>query len=232
MLVYEKKVEGERHLFGTMENIPSADDAQLTYQDDKGATVEPSLDYTYLDDGHGGIKMIADGTETPLNVFIGEVNIIPGDFVAPEYSITVTAGDNGTAVADKETAKEGEEVTLTITPAQGYVVDEITVVKGSVVVDGNKFTMGGEDVEISVTFKAEEIEYAITLSYDSEKGTVTSEPAGKAKAGDEVTISVSGGEADTIVVKDADDQDVAFADNKFTMPASNVTVTVTFPTSN
>lgn len=228
MLVYEKKVENERHLFGTMGNIPSADDVQLTYQDDKGATVEPSLDYTYLDDGHGGIMMVADGTKTPLNVFIGEVNIIPGDFAAPEYSITVTAGENGTAVADKETAKEGEEVTLTITPAQGYEVDEITVNEGGVVVDNNKFTMGDEDVEISVTFKAEEIEYTITLSYDDTKGVVTSDPASKAKSGDEVTISVSGGEVDTVVVKDADNQDVAFANDKFTMPASNVTVTVTF----
>lgn len=159
MLVYEKKVEGERHLFGTMGNVPSDDDVQLTYKDAEGSTAEPTLQDTFLDDGHGGIVMVHDEsgtiTESELNVFIGDTQIIP--------------------------------------PAT-----------------------------------EEETEYTITLSYDSEEGTVTSEPADKAKAGDEVTISVSGGEADTITVKDADDQDVAFADDKFTMPASNVTVTVTF----
>ena len=151
MLVYEKKVEGERHLFGTMENIPSADDVQLTYKDEDGATASPTLQDTFLDDGHGGIKMIHDDTESELNVFIGDVNIIPGDFEAPEFTITVTAGDNGTATADKDKAKAGETVTLTITPAENYVLDKI---EGVEVDKDNKFTMPAEDVSITVTFKA------------------------------------------------------------------------------
>ena len=33
MLVYEKKVDGQRHLFGTVENtIPGEDDVQLIYK--------------------------------------------------------------------------------------------------------------------------------------------------------------------------------------------------------
>lgn len=71
-------------------------------------------------------------------------------------SVAITAGSNGSATADKATAKKGETVTLTITPSSGYVVDEITVTSGDVTVDSNnKFVMGDKAVAISVSFKAE-----------------------------------------------------------------------------
>ena len=151
MLVYEKKVEGERHLFGTMGNIPSNDDVQLTYKDEDGATASPTLQDTFLDDGHGGIKMIHNDTESELNVFIGDVNIIPGDFEALEFTVTVTAGENGTATADKNKAKAGETVTLTITPAENYVLDKV---EGVEVDKDNKFIMPASNVSITVTFEA------------------------------------------------------------------------------
>lgn len=160
MLVYEKKVEDTRHLFGTMGNIPSNDDTQLTYEDNNGSSVSPTLQDQYLDDGHGGIKMVHDEdgtiTETALNVFIGDVNIIPGDFEAPEFTISVTAGEHGTATASKNKAKVGEEITLTITPAEGYQVDEIVAKDAdnkSVTVTNNKFTMPASNVTVTVSFK-------------------------------------------------------------------------------
>ena len=70
-------------------------------------------------------------------------------------SVTVTAGDHGSASADKLTAKKGETVTLTVTPASGYVLDKITVTAGGVTVGADKkFVMGEEAVAISVTFKS------------------------------------------------------------------------------
>ena len=70
-------------------------------------------------------------------------------------SVTVTPGSNGSATADKATAKKGEVVTLTITPSSGYVVDAITVTAGDVTVGAdNKFVMGDKAVAISVSFKA------------------------------------------------------------------------------
>ena len=70
-------------------------------------------------------------------------------------SVSVTAGSNGSATADKATAKKGETVTLTITPSSGYVVDAITVTAGDVTVGAdNKFVMGDKAVAISVSFKA------------------------------------------------------------------------------
>lgn len=156
MLVYEKKVEGERHLFGTMGNIPSADDVQLTYKDEDGVTASPTLQDTFLDDGHGGIKMIHDDTESELNVFIGDVNIIPGDFEAPEFTVTVAATENGTASVDPVKGKVGTEITITATPADTYQVDTIVVKDADnqdVTVTSNKFTMPASNVTVTVTFK-------------------------------------------------------------------------------
>lgn len=161
MLVYEKKVEGERHLFGTMGNVPSADDVQLTYKDEDGATASPTLQDTFLDDGHGGIKMVHDEsgtiTESELNVFIGDVNIIPGDFEAPEFSVTVSAGENGVATADPVKGVAGTEITLSITPAENYKVDELSAKdadNNAVTITNDKFTMPASNVTVTVTFKA------------------------------------------------------------------------------
>lgn len=63
----------------------------------------------------------------------------------------------------------------------------------------------------------------ITVSYSIGDGTKKN-----AKAGDEVTVTyelAEGYELTSIVVKDAKDQTVSFAEGKFVMPASNVTIT-------
>ena len=69
MLIYEKKVDDERHLFGTMGTIPSDADSQLSYVDDNDDPVVVSLSDSYFDDGHGGIKT-SDGTS--VNVILND----------------------------------------------------------------------------------------------------------------------------------------------------------------
>lgn len=81
MLIYEKKVEENskmvRHLFGTEGHIPSDDDVQLSYKNEEGSAVEDlTVSSKLLDDGHGGIKT-EDGSA--VNVWLGDINIIPGD---------------------------------------------------------------------------------------------------------------------------------------------------------
>ena len=49
-----------------------------------------------------------------------------------ESSIKVTTDGNGTASADKEKALNGEEITLTATPKEGYAFKAVApVVKGN-----------------------------------------------------------------------------------------------------
>ena len=75
-------------------------------------------------------------------------------------AVTVTAGSNGSASADKQTAKKGEKVKLTITPASTYVMDEIKVTAGDVEIqynttDGYHFIQGEKAVTVTVSFKSE-----------------------------------------------------------------------------
>ena len=97
---------------------------------------------------------------------------------AESYAITVGASENGTVTADKETAKAGETVTLTVAANTGYELDSLTITGTSrEVVDTTKttdgtytFTMPGEAVTVTATFK----EYVpgqitvsnVTLSHD------------------------------------------------------------------
>lgn len=97
---------------------------------------------------------------------------------AESYAITVGASENGTVTVDKETAKAGETVTLSVVADKGYELGTLTVTgTSSKVVDTTKtidgtytFTMPGEAVTVTATFK----EYVpgqitvsnVTLSHD------------------------------------------------------------------
>ena len=147
-----------------------------------------------------------------------------------EYDITVTAGEHGTATASAAKAAEGAEVTLTVTPDEGYVVDQIT--SDDVTVSNNKFTMPAKAVTINVTFKAEggdtpdptPTEYDVTVTA-GEHGTATASAA-KAAEGAEVTLTIAPDEG--YVVDQITSDDVTVSNNKFTMPAKAVTINVTF----
>ena len=60
------------------------------------------------------------------------------------------------ASADKEKALNGEEITLTATPKEGYAFKEWQVIKGNVEIKDNKFIMPDEDVTVKAIF--EEVE--------------------------------------------------------------------------
>jgi hypothetical protein len=92
------------------------------------------------------------------------------------YTITISNDiQNGTIVADKSSAAEGETVKLTVTPEAGYKLEAITVTKttgGTVEVDNKKFTMPASNVTVSATF-TEIPKYTVSFS----TGTGNSTPA-------------------------------------------------------
>lgn len=87
MLIYEKRVAGVRHLFGTMGDIPSADDLQLTYKGSDGQVI-------------ADVKKFKFFYEKALNVFANEsTDQLPGE---ADTEIKVYLGDEliiGTAPA-------------------------------------------------------------------------------------------------------------------------------------
>ena len=79
--------------------------------------------------------------------------------VAETYAITIAEAENGSVTADVTEAAEGAKVTLTITPAEGYELDALSVAAGETpveVADDNSFTMPAAAVTVTATFKAVE----------------------------------------------------------------------------
>ena len=88
------------------------------------------------------------------------VTVVQATKAAPTtYAVTTATTENGTVAVDKETASEGETVTITTTPDAGYEV--ATVKAGDAEVTGAdntyKFTMPAKAVEVAVTFKAKTV---------------------------------------------------------------------------
>ena len=144
-------------------------------------------------------------------------------------TISATVGETPVEEGKGEVAK-GATVTLEATPAAGYKLVEWDVKKSdggeSVTITDNKFTMPAGNVTVTATFQA--IDYTITIS-GTTNGTVTADKE-KANIGEEVALTVTpnaGYELADLTVKSGE-AIITVTDNKFTMPAGNVTVTATF----
>lgn len=110
-------------------------------------------------------------------------------FQKKNYSVTVSSSiSNGNVTADKTTAKMGETVTLTASPASGYQFDSwnVTTAEGeNLTVTSGTFTMPASNVTVSATFVA--INSAITIT--NGRATVNRTTVVSADAGTIVTIS-------------------------------------------
>ena len=73
------------------------------------------------------------------------------------YTVTATEGANGTISKVTDPVEAGQSVTLTITPAEGYEVDKLTVNGEDKTsdIESLKYTFTvNEDTTVNVTFKA------------------------------------------------------------------------------
>ena len=73
----------------------------------------------------------------------------------PSHNVTIAETENGTVTADKESCPEADEVTLTVTPDEGYQLNTLTVTDADgkdVKVTGNTFEMPLTDVTVTATF--------------------------------------------------------------------------------
>ncbi len=183
-----------------------------------------------------------------------------GGFVMPEsdvtisatfkelvsHSITVSGGANGTVAADKASAKEGEEITLTVTPSTGgakdYVVESL-VAQYSAGGETNsislsfdkaggqvKFAMPDGDVSVTATFA--ERTYSIALDGGITGGSITGFRASGNYAGQKVLLNVKPAAGYKLASKDKisiTGASVALDDFYcFTMPKADITIGATF----
>ena len=116
------------------------------------------------------------------------------------YDITCNQADNGSVTSRVLEAAEGDSVTVTATPAQGYELDTLTVKDANgdnVPVTNNTFTMPASAVTVTATFKKVEIPEppVVETTHDvhivnSEGGIVNANPGEAVK---DTTIKLTSG---------------------------------------
>ncbi len=139
----------------------------------------------HTDDAFVEVALVSDTTrwaDTSENTIVGEFDytIMPllasnedagpqltavMGYRAPDiaHTITITLAGSGSVIADKATAHYGETVTLTVTPATGYELDQLRVLEGETEVavtsaadnQHKLFVMPANNVVVSATFKVE-----------------------------------------------------------------------------
>lgn len=181
-----------------------------------------------------GDEVIKIATSSGGTVVFKQIMINEDIKVVRPYKAVVGETTNGTASVELPRYAKGETVTVNNTPATGYALSSISVrgykyagTKDSVItVTGNTFSMPGSEVAITIAFAA--IDYTITCK-SAENGSVSAQAT--ANYGETVALTISPDEnyqLSTLTVTDANEESVTVTDGKFTMPASNVTVTATF----
>ena len=205
----------------------SADNTQALEGELVTLTVTPDTGYE-VDEVYymkGDQKVTIEGDT--FNMPDGDVKVY-ATFKLTEYNITVNESENGSVEASQTKGKMGDVISLTVNPDEGYELETLTVMAGNeqVIVGNNQFTMPASDVTVTATFKKST--YTITVA-ETENGDVEAS-AETAQMGDVITLTITpdaGYELDAITVM-AGETPVTVGNNQFTMPASNVTVTVTF----
>jgi archaellum component FlaF (FlaF/FlaG flagellin family) len=153
---------------------------------------------------------------------------ITGYFVGKIYGVKVSSSEHGSPSVDKAEARYGQKVTITPNPKAGYSLNAITVVTSQgtpvQVTPQHEFYMPADDVVVTVTYTAGT--YNITLSQQT-GGTISAPQT--ATVDSVVTVTVvpqTDYELDHLTITKSGGGNVSVTeDNKFIMPAANVTIT-------
>ncbi len=170
-------------------------------------SINPANEYELAD-----ITVVSDSGETiALSRFSNNAKM----FVQPDSNVTVTASFKkigstehtvtvkrygmGSIVSGGKTFKPGEQVSISVSPDEGYELETLTVIPWGLSLTAVNdtdytFTMPDSDVTITATFAEAQAEYNIT--YQIDKGDMTArDSAGnyvsKAKAGSIITVILS-----------------------------------------
>lgn len=75
MLLYTKVIDGQRKIYGAVNNVPSEDDVEVIYKDKEGNTLTLVTNDVYVDDGKGGVIRLSDNKA--IDVYVESTKIIP-----------------------------------------------------------------------------------------------------------------------------------------------------------
>ncbi|MDD7766904.1 MULTISPECIES: SpaA isopeptide-forming pilin-related protein [Anaerococcus] len=139
--------------FEVPETAESGSTVTITLKPDKGY----EKDTISVRGGAGAIPVNGNTFEMPASDVVVDVTFKP---IPPKvFNITVDQAQNGSVSSNKQSAKENEEVILTVKANEGYELDKLLVNGKPVEVSNGKykFTMPKENVKVSATFKKKPI---------------------------------------------------------------------------
>lgn len=150
--------------------ISTQDGLQMTWTSDNSANLAEegkllNIDSSTTTEGAFNIsivdtpsRILALNSSNPYFAFytgsgVKDLYLVPATVVEPTYYIiTVDATTNGTVTPSKTQAVEGETITLTVTPNEGYELATLTY-NNIDIKDTKSFTMPASDVTVSATFE-------------------------------------------------------------------------------
>ena len=180
------------------------------------------------------VRFNSTSTDTPVTLYFNAATKELRYEVPDYYTISCTEVTGGSVTSDPERQKQGQTVTLNITPATGYQLSTITAKDASnntVALSGTgstrTFSMPASNVTVTATFS--KIGYTLTKA-SAANGSFTLSPSTTANYGDTVTVTCDpdvGYEVDTVTFNETG---ATGSGNNwtFSMPAADTTVAVTF----
>jgi len=166
-------------------------------------------------------------TGTSFTMPDADVKVVAEFEAIPSYSVSVVTRGSGSGSVDKPTAQAGETVTISMTPAAGFVSNGYEVYLSDsgdyVPVTNNQFTMPAGNVTVMLYF-AKAPAYAVTCEAVG-SGTVTADKE-TAEAGETVTLTVTPAEGYRLKSLTANGD--AVTGTTFTMPDADVKVVAEF----
>lgn len=177
------------------------------------------LELTNLTSSTSGLTVTKNGTVTPQTIAIADLGGINTGAVITFSNILY----NGTEFTDGTNVIKPYNKLLSslpsLTSGKKYNATGVYIQYGAIKEIAPRTS---DDIQL--------VTYNITIN-DADNGTVTSSPANKACEGDEVILTITpnaGYRLSSLSVTDADGNPVEVTENKFTMPAGNVTVSAVF----
>ena len=160
------------------------------------------------------------------------VTIQPGEGAGAAYTVSTSYEEAlGTVMTSLPMAHAGDVINVTATPETGCELISLTVTDRSnneITVTNDTFTMPASSVTVAAVFR--KIDYTVTIN-GSTYGTASSDH-NTANYSDTVLLTMEPNDEDcdlvSLIVVDGENHEIPVTDGKFTMPASNVTVTVVY----
>ena len=174
--------------------------------DSAGANHTVTFTFEVTKVGAGVLTFVGGASEAPQ---LDKIEITATDLTSNTYNVTKNAGANGT-ITGPDTVNENEDATFTITPNEGYSVEDVKV-NGTSVGAVTTYTVEdvNADITIAATFKANAVEASVagyTLTLEGNIGVNFHMQLGDEVLADEnayMSFNLGGKEISRVYVKDA-----------------------------